>query len=192
VRLFFAIALPDDVRTAVASVAQDLQRQLALQAAGRSAVKWVERENLHVTLRFVGEVDDRQAMSLFDAMRGALPVPKYRATLGHAGCFPGGGPPRVVWVGVGEGTEQTRRVFDAIDARLAPLGFVKEPRPYTPHLTLGRVRENDRAGGRMLRGALEAVPADLGTIEVRVTTLFRSHLSSKGPRYEVVVETPLS
>ena len=91
-----------------------------------------------------------------------------------------------------DGSEQTRRVFDAIDSRLSPLGFVKEARPYTPHLTLGRVRDIDRASGRMLRESLEAVPAVLHTIEVRAVTLYRSHLSPKGPRYEIVLETPLT
>jgi 2'-5' RNA ligase len=191
VRLFFAIALPDGTRARVAAVADALQRRLAAHGAPR-AVKWVERENLHVTLRFLGEVTDDRAASLRRVLRDPLPVPAFHAAIGNGGCFPAGGPPRVAWVGMGEGSEEARRVFDALDSRLAPLGFQKEERPYTPHLTLGRVREIDRAGGRILREALSAVPLVLDRIDVRCTTLYRSHLSSGGPRYEMLLETPLS
>lgn len=190
-RVFFALALDEVARTAIAAEAGRVQQQLAQQGTIR-AVKWVERENLHVTLRFLGEVDDARGAALADVMRPALSTPSYRLTLGRAGTFPAGGPPRVAWVGVGSGGQETKAVFERLDERLAPLGHERERRPYTPHVTLGRVRDIDRPGARVLREALSTVPEAIATLDVRAVTLYRSHLSSKGPRYEVLLETPLT
>jgi 2'-5' RNA ligase len=190
-RLFFAIALSESARNAAVAVAEGVQQQLARQGAAR-AIKWVERENLHVTVRFIGEVEEGRVAPLIDAMRAPIVVPTYRIVLGHGGCFPRSGPPRVAWLGASEGIDETRRVYTALDARLAPLGFEQEGREYTPHVTLGRVREIDRAGTRVLREALDTTPAVLAAMDARTITLYRSHLSPKGPRYEMQLEIPLS
>jgi 2'-5' RNA ligase len=191
VRLFFAVALSESARAAVRRVADGVQQQLVRCGAVRT-VKWVERENLHVTLRFIGEVDEDRAAALIDAMQVAIEVGSYHLVIGHGGCFPRSGPPRVAWVGASEGVLETQRLFAALEARLALLGFEKESREYTPHVTLGRVREIDRAGARVLRDALEATPAALAAMDVGAITLYQSHLSPRGPRYDVLREIPLS
>jgi 2'-5' RNA ligase len=190
VRLFFAFTLDDAARGAAASVAGDLQRGLA-QAGAPRAVKWVERENLHVTLRFLGDVEETRATSLLDACEAPLGLSPFDVTLGGGGGFPPSGAVRVVWLGVGDGVEDTRRVFELLDARLQPLGFERETRAYTPHVTLGRVREIDRARSRDLREWLGAVPGALARMNVRAVTLYRSRLSSGGPQYDVVREIAL-
>jgi 2'-5' RNA ligase len=190
VRLFFAFTPDEAARAAAAAIADQLQQRLARAGAPRG-VKWVERENLHVTLRFLGEVEEARALSLGEAFTAPLAFRPFAMTLGPGGCFPPSGGVRVTWIGVGEGVEEARQVFELIDERLQPLGFEREPRPYTPHLTLGRVREMDRRHARDLREWLAEVPAVLARMHVRAVTLYRSRLSSAGPRYEAVREIAL-
>jgi 2'-5' RNA ligase len=190
-RLFFAIALGEPLRAAAARVADTLQERLA--AAGNArAVKWVERENLHITMRFLGEVDETRAGTLLKTFSQRLPAPSFDLVVGGAGAFPSAGPPRVLWVGAQAGAEAAQEVFSAIEARLSSIGFDPEARVYTPHMTLGRVRELERQRGKDLRSWLAEVPAALGTQRVTHATLLRSHLSPAGPRYERVLEVPLS
>ncbi len=189
-RLFFAFVPDDAARTAAAGIAASLQHRLAEAGAPR-AVKWVERDNLHVTLRFLGEVEETRAASLADALAAPLPLAPFSMTLGPGGCFPSSGDVRVAWLAVREGVEEARRVFELIDARLQPLGFEREAREYTPHLTLGRVRELDRRHARSFRAWVSEVPPALARTPVRGATLYRSRLSSTGSRYEVVCEIAL-
>lgn len=190
-RLFFAIALDEPLRLSAANAAEGLQRRLA-HARNARAVKWVERENLHVTMRFLGEVDDDRARSMIEWAHGPLSHDAFELAVGGAGAFPPSGAPRVLWIGIGRGADDARAVFDLLEQRVTSLGFEPEGRAYTPHLTLGRVREIDRAHGRALREWLAEIPAALGTQRVTHVTLYRSHLSPHGPRYEIVSEVPLS
>lgn len=190
-RLFFALALDEPLRLRAAHVAGKLQQRLADARSGR-AVKWVEPENLHITMRFLGEVDEVRAQRLIERSREPLADASFEITVGSAGAFPPAGSPRVLWIGAGAGAEAARKVFDDLGARLSSLGFGPEQQAYTPHMTLGRVREIDRARGNELREWLAEVPAQLGTQRVTCVTLYRSHLSSAGPRYDVVAEVPLS
>ncbi len=190
-RLFFAFALDEPVRAAAARVEEDLHQRL-VRAGSPRAVKWVERENLHVTLRFLGEVDDTRWRVLADALNEPLGCAPFELAVGGAGSFPSSGPPRVVWIGVSEGTDHARGVFAALESRISPLAFEREERDYTPHLTLGRVREIDWTHGRQLRDWLGEVPREIGAERVGTITLYQSRLSLKGPRYEIVKEIPLS
>lgn len=190
-RLFFGIALEELLRASAAQVADRIQQRLSAARSAR-AVKWVERENLHVTMRFLGEVDERRAAALVEAAGQPLEEAVFDLALGSAGAFPAAGPPRVLWIGLTAGADSARAVFGSLEQRTAALGFEPEPRAYTPHVTLGRVREIDRTRGRDLREWLAETPSHLGTQRVTMVTLYRSHLSSEGPRYEVVAEVPLS
>ena len=190
-RLFFAIALDDAVRAAAAQVIDGLQHQLAAAGSAR-AIKWVERENLHVTMRFLGEIEEGTAKKLIDGFSEPLAESSFDLTVGGAGAFPPAGAPRVLWIGAQAGRESARTIHEAIEARLSRLGFDREARAYTPHATLGRVREIDRRTGTNLREWLANVPPVLAIERVTGVTLYRSHLSSSGPRYERVIEVPLS
>jgi 2'-5' RNA ligase len=191
VRLFFAVSLADAARGAAASLCDRLQQRLA-QAGAPRGVKWVEYENLHVTLRFLGEVEDARATAMLDSLRAALDEPRFAIVLGGGGCFPPSGPPGVAWLGLTTGVEETRRVHALLDDRLTPLGFEREARPYTPHVTLGRVRDLNRSASRILRDTLAATPEAIQGMQVEGVTLYRSRLSPHGPQYEVVTDIPLS
>jgi 2'-5' RNA ligase len=189
-RLFLAFELDEAARDAAAGVAGDLSGRLARARAPRAA-RWVARDNLHVTLRFLGEVDDPRADPLRRVLGEPLGVPPFALELGGGGCFPPFGPPRVVWIGVSRGAESARAVFARLDERLAPLGFSNDARQYTPHVTLGRVRDLQGSTARELRGWLAGTPAAVATIAVRDVVLYRSHLGPQGSQYEVVQRTKL-
>lgn len=192
-RLFFALALDEPVRASATRVADMLQQRLERARCAR-AVKWVERENLHITMRFLGEVDEKGAHALFGGACERLLCSPFDLSVGGAGAFPPSGPPHALWIGTDDptGVESVRAVFALLEQRLATLGFEPEPRAHAPHMTLGRVREINRSRGRELRQWLSEVPGNLGTLHVSRVTLYRSHLSSSGPRYEVVAEVPLA
>lgn len=190
-RLFFAFELDDAAREAAGGVADDLAERL-VHAHEPRAVTWVDRENLHVTLRFLGEVDDALASSLQRGLGEPLPCAPFALELGGGGCFPASGPPRVAWIGVSEGAGGARAVFERLDERLVPLGFAREGREYTPHITLGRVRHITRRTARELCEWLAATPTPLAAMTVRNIVLYRSHLTPRGPRYEIVLRTNLT
>lgn len=186
-RLFLAIPVSVAARHAASAIAGDVRRGLVDRA-----IKWVDAESLHVTLRFLGEVDAARVVELQSLLTRPLSSRGFSLVLGGAGCFPSVGPPRVLWIGVCEGTDEARAVFAELEARLSLLEFPREARVYTPHLTLGRVREISREEGRGVRERLAKVAAPLATSRVDRVTLYRSHLTSSGSRYESLMEIPLA
>ena len=187
-RLFVAVDLDPPAREAVAGAIAALRRHPVIGAA---SVKWVEPRNLHLTLRFLGEVEAGAAEAAAGALTPASPLPAFRTALGPFGTFPARGAPRVIWVGVREGAAALGALRDEVARRLMPLGYAPEGQAYRPHLTLGRVR---RSGGT-LRAALTAATAafDLRQVSWSVcrAVLFESRLSAAGPAYRVVTEMPL-
>src|SRR5262245_45951503 len=133
-RTFIAVDLGKAIR----------DRTVALQdAMARSGaeVKWVEPENLHVTLLFLGEVDDRAIPRVCKVV--AETTQKHAAftmSVETAGCFPNPRRARVLWIGVGQGAQELCRLHDDLERPLEELGYRREERRYTPHITLGRVR----------------------------------------------------
>jgi len=169
-------------------LSEELERRATAAARG-AKVTWIPADRMHLTIRFIGEVDDRKASMVRQALEEPLPVEPFRLALCGAGTFPKSGAPRVVWLGITEGREQLLLVERAITARLTPLGIPEEERAYSPHLTLARVR--DPAGlksTRLLDGLTER---RIGTTQIDAITLFHSKLSPKGPAYVAVQTTPL-
>jgi len=171
VRLFLAVFPPPEAQ----ALAHDLIEQLR---APRDGVSWVRRENLHVTLRFLGDVDADEATRAEDAAReaakGAAP---FGALLGPPGAFPSAKKARVLWLGLLEGVEPMTRLANALEAALVARGFESEGRDYTPHLTLARVKEpgadwtsrlvaapslRDEPGARFTVTRIDVVESDLG------------------------------
>jgi RNA 2',3'-cyclic 3'-phosphodiesterase len=189
-RLFIGIELDDAVSAAAADAALELKARLGSVAPGFTA-RWIDRANLHITLRFIGEVVDGRAAAITEALRPPFDVAPFRLDLRGCGVFPPSGAPRVLWIGTTSGIEPMRELYDRIGKRLGPLGFPAERRPYTPHLTIARVKGPGRAAGRDIRQAIAAVPASCGESAVKAVTLFRSRLSSRGAAYEPLLRVPL-
>jgi 2'-5' RNA ligase len=181
IRSFVAIELPDDVRSALA----DLQTDLKAQAPPK-AVRWTRPTSIHLTLQFLGDVNQVQVEAIADAMRGvcAEQTP-FAFELKGVGVFPNPNRPRIVWVGVTEPSGTLVAVQKGVSQVLVPLGFELEKRAYTPHLTIGRAARH--AGRRELAEVGELITrSDVGTlgqVYVKQITLMKSDLQPTGAVY---------
>ena len=183
-RAFLAIALPEPVRRALAALQEDLARS-------RADVKWVEPDNLHVTLKFLGEITDEGRRRVEELVtRMAHQEAPFEAGLDHVGAFPSMMAPRVIWVAVEQGRESVIRLAEAVEREGAAIPLAKEDRPFAAHITLGRVRSprNRQALVARLQEAVWQSPGPWRVISVR---LYQSTLESGGPRYTVLAEVPL-
>jgi RNA 2',3'-cyclic 3'-phosphodiesterase len=190
-RLFVAIDLSDAQRSEVERAASVLQRRLDAVKASR-AVRWAASTQMHLTLRFIGEVDDALGARVADALAPPLPVSAFSLALGRPGVFPGPSRPRVIWIGLAEGIDGAAASHDAVEARLQTIGLEPEERPFRAHVTLGRVREIRPPQAAALREAMDRLRIDPAPATVTHATLYRSHLSPKGARYEPLVRTMLA
>jgi len=183
VRSFVAILLSEEVRAAVAAEIARL-RPLAPR------VSWVSPPNLHLTLKFLGELPpealEQVKEGLTAAVAGAAPFSLHFCGLG---AFPGMARPRVVWVGVDEGGQAAQTLQARVEAALTPRGFAREERRYSPHLTIGRVR--DPRGLTQLEGAMARdARVEFGRLQVGGLSLMRSDLSPAGARYTELANFP--
>src|SRR5207245_1282724 len=128
-----------DIGKAIRDQAVALQEKLSQSASG---VKWVEPENLHVTLLFLGEVDDREVPAVCRAVsEQTVQHPAFDMSVEKVGCFPNPRRPRIIWIGVGQGAQELCALHDALEPPLLQLRcYRREERQYRPHITLGRVR----------------------------------------------------
>ena len=187
-RLFVAVNVSPQVAAAFTAVSEEL-RTRAATLAPRARITWVPAERAHVTVRFIGHVDDAAAGTISAALAPPLALQPFEVTVSGVGAFPPGGSPRVIWAGLTSGVEPLMDVEREVSARLETCGIAREDRPYRPHLTLARVKE---AGGLRSRALFEGLPdRDFGTTRVEAITLFESRLSPTGPTYVPLLETRL-
>jgi 2'-5' RNA ligase len=187
-RLFVAVELAEDVRRAAEQAARALQRQLdtALRA------RWVSSENMHLTVRFIGHVPDDRAPFVLDALRPPLRVDPFDVALGGAGAFPSHGPPRVVWIGLKDGLPSLTAIHEELNARLRPLGFAPEDRPFSAHLTLARVKDVVKGSAAAVRGTIREADVSPARCRVNHATVFESRLSPRGSTYSQRLRIPLA
>jgi len=188
-RLFIAIPLPD----AVIAVLDEAQRALKKVVPPRT-VTWVAPSNIHLTLKFLGEVPVDQHDMIAQALSRAAEE-HGGLTLGTAGlgCFPNSHSPRVVWVGLGGDKDALHQLRDSVERAIAPLGYPTENRPFSPHLTLGRIRRDAaRADAQRLGGIVrEAVAPRAVDWPVTELILFRSELKPGCTDYTKLHRAPL-
>lgn len=179
IRSFVALELSDEVRGQLVVLLQRLQRTNA-------AVKWVEPENLHLTLKFLGEVPEEQIEAVAETLKAIAQVTEpFSFTVKGVGGFPDLRRPRVLWVGV-EAVQPLMKLQQLVEKAMEQLGFAPEERAYHPHITIGRVKA--MAGMEKVREILsEYAGVKFGEVLASHLTLFRSDLSREGPTY-----TPLA
>jgi 2'-5' RNA ligase len=183
-RAFIAIALPEQARRALHA----LQQRLAEHPAD---ITWVDSNHLHVTLKFLGEIDDAQRPGIEALLeRCGSEEPQFEARLGGLGGFPSISAPRVIWVGFDEGHEPLVRIAQRLEAGCERLGLRKEERPFSAHLTLGRVR-SPKGLGPFVRALQTLDWTNPAPWAVEKITLYQSVLGGGGPRYTVLGEFPL-
>ena len=183
-RLFVAIELDDDVRAALVRIQDKLGRRC-------NGVRWIPASQIHLTMRFLGDVPDVGVPQVSQAVAaGACSVQPFDFEVVGCGCFPPGGRPvRIVWAGVREPTGALDACVAAVEAQLERAGHPRERRPFSPHITIGRVRE-DRSGGT-IREAVEAVELKPRAQSIRSLTVMQSVLSPAGPTYTPVSKAAL-
>lgn len=175
-RLFAAIELSDDARTAIAAEQQKIA--IALGAAARS-LRFVRAEHMHLTLVFMGEIAEARAGRIVEATSDDIAQAPFQLVFGGVGAFPPEGAPRVLWLGVVMGAQETIELQGLVARRLAAVGVAAEPRPFRPHLTLARWR----ARGGSDRPRLVESKSPVARVDVSAVTLYQSRLSAGGPSY---------
>ncbi|HXI32185.1 MAG TPA: RNA 2',3'-cyclic phosphodiesterase [Vicinamibacterales bacterium] len=186
-RLFIAADLPDTIRVALA--AEHRRIGSALAESG-SSLKWVKPEQAHLTLVFIGNVDDARVPAVVEAIRADIDAPPIDAVFEGAGVFPPRGAPRVLWIGVGAGAGELVDLQRVLASRIAALGLPLEDRAFHPHLTLARWRESRPADRDR---ALAAAPRGVvGRARIDGATLYQSRLSPAGPSYTALARATLT
>ncbi|MCL6640552.1 MAG: RNA 2',3'-cyclic phosphodiesterase [Candidatus Rokubacteria bacterium] len=155
------------------------------------AVAWVAPENLHVTLKFLGSVEEERLTAVGEALASVASAARgFELAVAGLGAFPTPTRPRVVWAGIAGGAEPLASLAAAVEVALEPLGFPREKRPFVGHVTLGRVREPRRAPG-LARALTAAADRAFGRTAADRLTLMRSDLSPRGARYTPLGSWPL-
>jgi 2'-5' RNA ligase len=176
--LFVAVEMPPAIKAVADGVAADWRR------SAPPGVKWVPRENVHVTVKFLGWVEDERTESVAATVAGAvLGSVGFTVRLGGAGVFPSSRRARVLWLGLDDPSGGMAEVASLLDRAFESLGFKAEARAFVPHLTIGRLREPKAVSG------LPSVPATEAFTVDRVT-LFSSTLARPAPVYTPLVTFP--
>lgn len=182
--MFVAVELPEAVRV---SLAATMER---LRAAGAGeGLRWVRPESLHITLKFLGAVEEGRVPAIHTALRlGVRDAAPFTLRAAGLGSFGGRRNLRVVWVGVGGETEALASLARRVEAALEPLGFPGEGRPFAAHLTLARVREEAPAAEReRVHGLLSRVESvEAPVFRVASCSLMRSTLGRGGAVYDAL------
>ena len=184
-RLFVAIDLRDEARAAIAAE----QRRSVARLDPRRRVTIVRAERMHLTLVFIGEVDEARGVAIAGQMARDIDQPPFDLVFGGIGVFPPRGAPRVLWLGVSSGAELAIDLQRRVSGRLEAAGVEPERRPFSPHLTLGRWRESRPSDARRV---VEPANAAVATVRVREVTLYESRLSSKGPTHTSLARARLA
>ena len=185
-RIFCAIELPDSVRAELDNHIQQLRETVPDVAAS-----WTRVENIHLTLKFFGNVNvDRIPTISEAATRTVEAFSPFTIAVGKTGVFPKPSRPQVLWIGVSDPSGKLSEMQRRLENECAKAGFEKEDRAYRPHLTIARIRKPD--GARRLADAHIQMIFEPAEINVNELIVFRSELSSKGSKYTAISRHPLS
>lgn len=183
-RLFIAIPIEASLRAAMSKLTIELRK-----SGGK--VKWVEEENFHITLKFLGNTPEERVPAIEKAMSDSLQsFLSFRIDLGGLGGFPNLIRPRVFWVGIQKGAKHLENIAKSIDEASSRLGYEKEIKRFRSHLTIGRVKDSGN-----LQGLIEKINNHSGFkpggMEVKEIHLIQSRLSKKGPQYNTLYKHEL-
>ena len=185
IRTFIGIKLPKEL-------CRQTERMMQLLHDAPATVKWVSTETLHISLNFLGDVEERNLGDICQiAHRAAANVEPFELILIGTGAFPNISKPRTLWIGVSGDVEQLVVLQKDLEEKFSEKGIRPDPRRYVPHLTLGRVRYGGK-GSSDLSSILENhTETAFGVCQVAEITVFSSYLTRQGPIYSVVSRAPL-
>ncbi|HIE43476.1 MAG TPA: RNA 2',3'-cyclic phosphodiesterase, partial [Candidatus Omnitrophica bacterium] len=183
-RYFIALPLPEELKQEISK----LQSQLKETQAD---VKWVNSKDLHITLKFLGGIEQEKVETISEKLnRGLDGFLPFTFTIGEIGSFPSLESPKVIWIGVEKNRERVVELAEKVEELLKTLGFSHERRPFHPHLTLGRIRSRKQIG-ELIRKLKSLKIPEFRPVEVERVILFQSILKPEGPEYKILREFKL-
>lgn len=186
VRTFVAIECSDHLRSACGSAIDALDKVI-------SEVRWVRPDDIHLTLKFLGEVEDRELHSVCRKVGEATQtVSKFDVSCSSIGAFPSVERPGTIWVDVIDTNDHMMELQQKVAQSLTDLGFPIERRPFKPHLTLGRTRSRNSGNPEWLKAVEKNANRDFGLLSVNEVVVFSSELERKGPIYTALARCPLA
>ena len=180
-RVFIAVDIEDPL------VVSRIERIKESLVAIGTPMKPVEPHNLHITLRFIGEMPPSRVEEIKRGVMAKLNFRRFQIKLQGLGAFPNPGSPRVIWIGVSEGAEELGRLRKIIDSELRSLGIAPDRHEFKPHLTLARVKGRRRIEA-LSKMIIEYSDYEFGSLIVDSIRLKRSTLTRQGPIYETLWE----
>lgn len=188
IRSFVAINLSNEIQTKLNALVKEIRERSPL------SVRWTQIENIHITLKFLGSVEEKQIPEIERVVQNAsIGYHPFFIKVGGLGVFPHVERPRIVWVGC-EFEEMGLLLQSSLEAGLKALGFDREKRNFHPHLTLGRVNQSLSRSDALQIGAMirEKQNKKIGSMQVDKFLLFRSDLHPDGARYQILRTFPLN
>ena len=184
-RTFIAIELDPKLQDALNLIQKELKEVGA-------DVKWVKHDNIHVTLKFLGDVPLEKIDSIKSVMQTTLaPIPAFSMVLTHLGAFPKVENPQIIWVGATADKNSIKHIADSLEENLKTIGFEKEKRDFEPHITLGRMRSSQNKFALSKKIKNFQFPAECPRQLVNQVALFKSTLTPQGPIYETLAKINL-
>ena len=187
-RCFVAIELDTMIHENLSALRKQLQSELWGNDKG---IKWVKPDNIHLTLKFLGDVDDNRIIDLCQACDAAAAEHSpFDFEVCTAGTFPPAGAARVIWAGINSGLQNLSSLFNSVEEHCEQAGFDKEGRKFSPHITLARIKlaETGKYVSNMVN-SLETLP--FGCQGVEAITIFSSTLEPDGPTYDIIHRSQL-
>jgi 2'-5' RNA ligase len=191
IRTFLAVELGGDLRNQISLAQQDLRQRLDRESSKDIRITWVQPSSIHLTIRFLGDTDEQLVGRMREAMttvRRSHPI--IQIPIDRLQAFPNLRQPRVLWVGPSEqwfksdAANRLAALHQEIEACCRSLGFLTDDKPFTPHLTLARIKAGDRQVGQLLaQSGVCDRPLSLGAITVGALVLMKSKLRPTGPLY---------
>jgi len=174
-RTFIALNLSDETKEELSRIQEELKKADA-------GVKWSKPHNIHITLKFLGEIDEAKASEIKTALDGISEEYKpFDISLFKLGAFPSLNQLRVLWVGIDKGCSEVDRIAESTEKSLEKIGFLREARPFSAHLTLGRVKSGRNKAS--LKEKLSSIEVEPKSSRIDNITLYQSTLTQKGPIY---------
>ncbi len=175
IRTFIALPVSEEVKSGIAGWQDGLKREI-------TGVSWVKPGNIHITLKFLGDIREEQADDIIQALSPlAEETGEISLKVEGQGVFPNPRRPRVLWTGLTEGADKVKLLAKQVDNALAKTGFEREKRGFKAHLTVGRVRRPERFAG--LPAGFTDNPEDFGEYKINELIFMRSQLDPKGSIY---------
>ena len=186
IRSFFAIPVSSDCRQKINAIEQELKIVFP------SAIRWVNADNLHVTLKFLGKFDSRLIPNIFELLKtGLSPIGQFDLTFQNLGVFPNKLKPKVVWVGLVHPNELLN-IFQEIEDAAAELGYPKESRGFSAHVTIGRIK-NEASGSTKIGATINNLMiGEICRSRVDRVIFYQSTLTPGGPVYSELFHLPLN